>query len=197
VVPMLDEGAGSSAEHLLGTRIDAPSLPTTEDPPDSLRRISEGPLEPGFEGLIQQPLGFPLLGDLEERVDSRLERPLAEEIRAEGVDRADPCELEVAESRLEAGFLLAIEATRGPRVLDLRADPELHLSRRFLREGHRHDPVESSTSAADESDDSRDESGRFPRTGRRLDKESRVELLTDPPPVLSVGQRLRGMRGQG
>ena len=46
-------------------------------------------MQPGAERLGEQPLGARLGQHLEQRIDPRFDRPLAQEVGAEAVDRAD------------------------------------------------------------------------------------------------------------
>jgi len=66
-----------------------PARSTSKDATDALGWISENCLKPIIESRIGDLIGLLLRGDFEERIDSRLDRPLMEEISAKGVDRAD------------------------------------------------------------------------------------------------------------
>ena len=74
------------------------------------------------------------------------------------------------------------------RLLDLEAQPQLHLAGRFLGEGDRDGPRERATPASDQPDDAADERGRLAGPGRRFDEEGRAELGKDPRSRVRVGE---------
>jgi hypothetical protein len=127
-----------------------------QQPADPLGRIGHGLLEPRVEGLVEQPVRRLARGHLEERVDAGLHRPLAQQVGAERMDGPDLRDLQPRQRQREAVVL-----DRGgarARLLQLGAQPQLHLARRLVGERHREDAVEPDA-AADERDDARDQLG--------------------------------------
>ena len=88
---MLDKTAERAAQHL--ARLLAFRSPP-EDAPHALRRVGERRLEPALEGPIGKTLSFVFRRDLEQRIDPRFHRPLAQKIAAESVNGADAGKLE-------------------------------------------------------------------------------------------------------
>ena len=147
---------------------------TAEKPAHPFRRVRKNTLEPGIIGLISQRAGLVFSGDREERVDARLDRPLAQEIAAEGVDGSHPREFEFLERLVQAVFLDV--AGRGASPFDLGAQPQLHFASGLFREGHRDDASQRRRSTSDQTDDASDERRGLSRTGSCLDEERRAEL---------------------
>ena len=143
-------------------------------------------LEPALESFVGKRLGLLLGGDLEERIDPCLDRPLVQKVAAEGVDRADAGELQFLERAVQPVALLG--RCLGSCLLDLAAQAKLHLAGRFLGEGDRDDPVERAGAGADQPDDPADQGGGLAGSRRRLDEEARAELGQDPAACLGVGE---------
>ena len=78
----------------------------------------------------------------------RLDRPLAQQVGAEAVNRADVRLLEVGERRVEAPALRAALAGPLRARFELRAQPQLQLAGRLLGERHRDDLVDVARPAA-------------------------------------------------
>src|SRR5581483_11991346 len=94
-------------------------------------------LEPAVERTLEEPARDVVRGDLEGRVDARLDGMLAEEVGTERVDRPDARLLELGE-RLPEPRPGGLRRRGGlPRLLDPRPETKLHLPRRRLRERHR------------------------------------------------------------
>ena len=72
---------------------------SAERPANALRRTRQLLLQPAAERLVEQTLRSGFGQHLEQRVDAGLDRPLAQEIGAEGVDRADVCFFELRAAR--------------------------------------------------------------------------------------------------
>ncbi len=125
--------------------------------------------------------------DREERVDARLDRSLAEEVGAEGVDRPDARLLELAERIVERAG-----GSRAPRVLDRLPEPELQLARGGVRERDGDHAIEPRPAGGEEGDHPLHELRRLPRPGGRLDDERRVEVVADPVARGLVGKRRHG-----
>ena len=105
----------------------------TEDAADPFGRVGERLLEPAVEGAPEERAGDVLGRDLEERIDPRLDRPLAEEIAAEGVNRADPRLLELGSAASRCAAAGESGATASAHPLDLGAETELQPRRRRAR----------------------------------------------------------------
>src|SRR5207248_9436753 len=88
-IAVLGEGPGSVAQGFPRIHPIAPALAAAQRSPDAFARCRELALEPGIEGLVEQRRSRLARGQVEERVDARLDRPLAQEVGAEGVDGAD------------------------------------------------------------------------------------------------------------
>ena len=143
-------------------------------------------LEPALESLVGKSLGLVLGSNLEQRIDPGLDRPLAEKIAAEGVDRADARELEFLERASSRSRCSRRCFRSGP--LDLAAEAQLHLAGGLLGEGDRDDAVERADARADQRDDAADQRGGLAGSGRRLDEEARAELGQDPAARLGIGK---------
>src|SRR5262249_19974776 len=154
-----------------------------------LRRWSrERRLEPSREGLVEQTILLVLGRDLEERIDLGLHRALAEDVRAERVDRSDPRRLELLERLVEPIELggAAVRRSRAvddalvSRALDLGAQAKLHLARGLLGEGHGDEVAaaarERRAARSEEGEDAFDERRRLAGPGRSLDDERRAEV---------------------
>ena len=154
-----------------------PARSASKDATDALGRISENCLKPILESRIGDLIGFLLRGDFEERIDSRLDRPLMEEISAKGVDRADTSELQLLERSVEPTAFLSRRFR--PCFFDLAAQTKLHFAGRLFGEGDRDDAIERSCASADQADDPTNEGCGFSGPSRRLDKKGRAKLLSD------------------
>src|SRR5208282_702399 len=152
-----------------------PPRSASKDATDALGRISKNCLKPILESRIGDRISFPFRGDVEERIDSRLDRPFMEEISAKGVDRADASELQLLERSVEPTAFLSRRFR--PCFFDLAPQTKLHFAGRFFGEGDRDDAIERSRPSGDQADDPTDEGGGFARPSRRLDKKGRAKIL--------------------
>src|SRR5262249_42248046 len=101
-VSMLDDLRGGVAQRLARR---AAAEPATQEAAHALGRVGERRLEPGGEGLADQPVGLLAGRDLEQRIDAGGYRLLAQEVRAERVDGADARGLQLGERVVEPGGL--------------------------------------------------------------------------------------------
>ena len=173
-----------SAAQFLSRGLSARSA--SENSPNALWRIGERALEPALESFVSERFSLILGGDLEERIDPCLNRPLMQKVAAEGVYRADAGEFQLLKRADQPVALL--RRRQGSRLFDLAPQAKLHLAGRFLGEGDRHDPVERTAAGADQPDDPADEGGGLAGSRRRLDEEARAELGQDPAACLGVGE---------
>ena len=75
-----------------------------------------------------------------------------------------------------------------PRLLDLEAQPQLHLAGRLLGERDRDGARERATAASDQADDAADQRRRLAGPGRGFDEECRAELGKDPRSRVRVSE---------
>ena len=162
-----------------------------QQPAHPFRRIGDGPLEPGVERLIEQAVLLFAGGDLEDRIDARLDRPFPQEVGAEGVDGADGRRLQAFQRSGQAIALLGAGAAA--RRLQLGAQAQLHLAGGQVGEGQRKDPVERGPAAAHQGDDARHQLGRLPGAGGGLHDQRRVEIAPDAIAGGLVGERPHGI----
>src|SRR4029453_17440322 len=104
-------------------------------------------LEPAIEDAREVTTGDVLGGDLEARIHPRLDGPLAEQLRAEGVDGADPRNLELRKRVLEATALVARACRILPAAFDGCTQPQLQLAGGGVGEGDGHHAFEPCASA--------------------------------------------------
>src|SRR5262249_9448914 len=134
----VEPGAGEPGEEV-GDPTDRPAHASAGEPPAehdlARRRIArtEPRQERRLDGRLDVRTALVLVEDGGARIDVGLERVLAQDARAEGVDRGDLRTEELAADALPA------DAVRLGRMLELRGDDFtdalLHLRRRFFREG--------------------------------------------------------------
>jgi hypothetical protein len=93
-------------------------------------------------------------------------------------------QLEFLEGAIEAGTLF--RPSLGAGGLDRTANMELGFPCRFLGERDSDDAIERANAGADESYDAPYEGGRFSGSGRRLDKEGRVEFFCNAAARLGI-----------
>ncbi len=167
------------------------TLTPAQETAQALARRSERLLEPSIEGAFEQFAGHVVGCDLEHRIDARIDRPLAQEIGAKRMDRADTRLLELAERTGEplafAGGARGVAA----RALDLGAQPQLELAGGLLGERHRHDSAKLGAPARQRRDDPVDQCGGFAGAGRGLDDERGVEVVADTIAHALIGDLLR------
>ena len=160
-----------------------------EDAPDAGSRVGEHGLEPAVEGAVEERAGDVVRRHLEERVDAGLDRPLAQEVGAEGVDRPDARLLQLRERAGEELARLGRATRLLPRAFDLAAEPELQLARRRVREGDRHHAVEASAPRHEDGHHAPDELGRLAGSRGSLDHERRVQVASDALARVLIGER--------
>ena len=141
----------------------------------AFRRIRQLFLQPAAERLVEQPPGRGLGEDLEQRVDPGFDRPLAQQVGAEAVNRADVRFLEPLERLVEPGPPLGAGRRGRARAIETLAKPQLQLAGRLLRERHRDDLADVGAPFGEDRDDPADELGRLAGAGRRLDDQRVVE----------------------
>jgi hypothetical protein len=112
------------------------------------------------------------------------------------VDGADARDLELAEGAVQVGPLLRGGRAVVARLLQLGAQPELHLARGLLREGDRHDPLQIGDPRPQHGDDARHQHGGLAGPRRSLDDERALEILADAAARAGVVQRVAD-RGAG
>ena len=208
-VPLLDERAPRLAERGFRAVLIALARRAAEDARDAghlARRARERRLEPGGERVFVEAILLVLGGHLEEGIDLRLDRTLAEDVRAERVDRADAGGLELLERLIEpllleaalrvvlVLLLLRAGADARARALDLGAEAELHLAGGLLGEGHGDEIAfaarERRGAGPEEGEDALDERRRLPGARGRLDDERRAEVVCDALARLAVDELL-------
>ena len=148
------------------------------------------PVEPGLPGVFQHALAGDLGRDGEAGIEPGLERPLAQQVGGEGVDRGHGRALDVGRGGDEA---LAVHLVGGrlERALDLLAEAQLQLPGRLLRERDRHDAVERGAAGADQGQDAADQHRRLARPRAGFEQEGGVEVADDAVADGLVGRRAR------
>ena len=99
-----------------------------ERAPDSRTGRGELRLEPAIEDPSEEPTRDVVGSDLELRIDPRLDRSLAQELRTEGVDGSDASRLELRQRLLQARSLRRRATWLVPPALDGVAQPQLQLA---------------------------------------------------------------------
>ncbi len=151
-----------------------------QDAAHAFGRIGERALEPAIERAPEELAGDVVGCDLEERVDARLDRTLAQQVAAERMDRADPRLLELRQRLVQTAAGLRRGLGRLPGALDLGAQPKLELAGRRLGERHRDDLVETRAPGHEHRDHAGDERAsscrcrRQPR--RRASRRDRAQM---------------------
>jgi hypothetical protein len=130
-VAVLHECAHRPAQLLARCLRARPARAPAQHATHPLRRVGQRPLPPGIEGRLEQTLLLVLGRHLEQGVHTGLHGPGAQQIRAEGVDRADVRLLQLLERRLEPHAPRGLDPGLRAGALDLRAEPELHLAGRW------------------------------------------------------------------
>ncbi len=118
------------------------------------------------------------------------------------MDRPDARDLEVGEGAVEPLALGGRRRRIDARLLDPRAQAELHLAGGLLGEGDGDDALERVAllvlRVAEDGDDAADELGGLPRPGGGLDDQRAIEALGDGAARVPVDERARsrGARGE-
>ena len=130
-----------------------------------------------IERLIDDPRDLRLVRHAETRIEVRLERELAKERQAEGVDRAD---LDVGEAIADRRPPRAVERgllRRAPQVAD---DALAHLGGGLSRERDRED-VRGIDAPREQVDVARDQHARLPRAGRCFEHDAVIGIARVVP----------------
>src|SRR6266540_3207084 len=138
-VALLDQIGPRPAQNEARSERVAIARAAAQDPPHAWRGIREYGLKPALEALTVEPLFFFFGGHLELRVHASFHRPLAQEVRAKAVDRADARFFQLGQRAVEPESLVFARRRQGPRLLDFRAQAELHFTGRFFGNRHRDD----------------------------------------------------------
>ena len=113
-----------------------------ERTPHAFGRILELSAQPAVEGFVEQRFGLRLGENREQRIDAGFDRPLAKEIGAKAVNRADVCFFQtlnrVADVLARRGLRRAL-----PQLLELLPQPQLQLARGLLSERDGDDLIDS------------------------------------------------------
>ena len=161
-----------------------------EDAPHAGSRIGEHRFEPAVVGAVEEHAGDVVGRHLEERVDARLDRPLAQQVGAEGVDRPDPCLLELRQRvGEEPARLRGTARVVAAGLLDVGAETQLQLARCGVREGDRDHAVQAPAACHEDGHHAADELGRLPGPRRSLHDERRFEIGPDALARGLVGER--------
>ena len=164
---------------------EAPHGHAPERAPHAFARGVEFALQPVGEGFVEEARGLPFGEHGERRIDARLHGPLAQQVGAEAVDRADVRFLEALHGAFERRGCLA--GGGGARVFELLAQPQLEFAGRLFRERDGHDLVDGGAAGFDEAHDALHEFGRLAGAGGGFDHERRVERVTDERAIGGVG----------
>ena len=153
-------------------------------------RVFQGLLEPALECAFEGRGGDIFGSDLEGRVNARLDRAFAQQIRAERMDGADARLFEFrkrAEKIVALGIVERFVIVTG--ALDFLAQSKLQLARRLLSERDGDDRFQSRASRRDHRDDAVDQLGGLSGAGRRLDDQRSIKVLPDTLAHALVGRR--------
>ncbi len=131
-----------------------------------------------------RPIGLRVGQDRERRIDARLDRPLAQEIGAEGVDGADVRFFEVMHGVVEERARGGVRRRLRARSLELFAQAQLQLAGGLFAERDRDDLADRGALVLDQRDDAADELGRLAGAGGGFDDERLVELRRDQLAIL-------------
>ena len=156
-------------------------------PPHAVRRMFQVVVQPGTKGLVEDALGARFGENLEQRIDASLHWPLAQEVGAEAMNRADVRFFQplngVRQSALLGGVSRALTQT-----LEVLPDAQLQLAGRFLGERYRDDLLDTRAAAREHVQDSRHQLRCLAGAGRRFDDHSLVECLANQLTIDGVGQ---------
>ena len=164
-------------------------------PANTFGRILEIRLQPGVEGLPEQPLRLSFSEHAEQRIDARFNRPLAKQVGAEAVNRADVRFLE-----LRNGALEPIDDDWIARLLPLLLEPlaqsQLQLARRFLGERDGDDLAHLRAPFADDREDAVDQFCGLARARCSGDEDRVVDRVADDAARVAVGAIDHGSHGR-
>src|SRR5262249_34139690 len=111
--------------------------------------------------------------------DARFDRPLAQEVGAEAVNRAQVGFFEALDGLLETSCGIAARCGLDACALELFAQPQLQLAGSLLAERHRDDLRDLGPARLNQADDAPDELGRLAGPGSGFDDQRVVERLAD------------------
>src|SRR6185437_8177319 len=94
----------------------------------TVRRISQGVLEPVFKGAVHEARRLVFGGDLEKWIDTCFDRTLPQQIATECMDGADPGEFEVRQGFRQSRRPLRCSVLCVSGALDLCAQPQFHFA---------------------------------------------------------------------
>ena len=124
----------------------------------------------------------------EQRIDPGFDRPLAHQIGAERVNRADVGLFELRERGVQPGALRLVVSCGHACVVEPFAQAQLQLAGGLFRECHRNDSADVRFTLGDDAHDAADEGGRLSSTRRGFHDERGVESSGDKLARLEVGQ---------
>ena len=113
------------------------------------------------------------------RIDYGLNRTLAQDQRAEGVDGADRGLFQVLQSGLDVGHFGGNGST-GPRDIELLAQAQLQLARRLVGEGYGDDFIDFREAGLENAHDAANKLRRLARSGGGFDDEALGERFANP-----------------
>ena len=160
-----------------------------ERAPDSGTGRGELCLEPAIEDPCEEPTGDVVGSDLELRVDPRLDGSLAQQLRTEGVDRADARRLELRQRLLQARPLRRRATGLVAPALDGVAQPELQLAGGRVGEGDRDHAVEPRATARERRQHAAHQRRGLPRARGSLHQERGREVVADAVAIGLIRQR--------
>ncbi len=178
---------------LVDVGAEIPTRGPSQGPPHALARIAQLLLQPGLERQVVETRRLVLREDLKLRVDTRLDRPLAQQVGAEPVDGADTRLFQVPQGLLEpVASVAGLALSRG---FELFAQAQFQLAGRLLGERHGDDLVDGGAGVPgrEHVDDARDQLGGLARAGRRLDDVGVRQVGPDAIAVGGIGLSTRGV----
>ncbi|MFN7977839.1 MAG: hypothetical protein U0P30_06855 [Vicinamibacterales bacterium] len=170
---------------------EAPRRGPPQRSPHALARVVELALQPVGERLAVEARGLVVGEHHERRIDARLHRPLAQQVGAEAVDRADVRFLEALHGLRQARRRVALG--RRARVFELLAQAQLQLAGGLLGERHRDDLGDRGATGGHQPHDALHELGGLAGTGRGLDHQRAIERLADQGAIPGVGVPAHGI----
>ena len=168
-----------------------PRRPPPQRPPHAFARRVEFTLQPVGERLVVQARALIVGEHREGGIDPGLYRPLAQQVGAEAVNRADVRFLEALHRRRQArrGNTGGSRA----RVLELLAQPQLELAGRLLGERDGDDLIDPGPAGLDQPHDALHEFGGLAGAGGGLDDQRAVQRVADEGAVAGVGVGAHGI----
>ena len=168
---------------------EAGPAPTAAAPAHTLGRIGELRLEPGAEGLVEQPLGLRLGQDVKSG-STRASTGRSRRSSAQNPWIVLTCASSSAGERVVEPLLdVGIGRRRARSLLERLAQPQLQLARGLLGEGHRDDRCRLvGAPGREDPQDPLDELGRLAGSRGRLDDERGVEIVGDRVAASLIGE---------